>query len=404
MATGKTLMLGVDPRSNQRELLLADSSNTIDSVPAGASVDRAFLYWTGWLKQPGSGSDPSVGVFWDNGNNLNGWTAGNSWTSSGTSDTDFNGRFLGHYSAGGNPARLLTMKPEVDLAGVTSATIRWDQSTAGVGATQVFQDTCSSSVNRANYWAPDEANSDWLMVGSSYRGQHNPTTGPASKRDLIGNPLDPAVYGTTGLVRISWTVNKGSQTQSTDGLDFAYSLDNGNTWTATQVFRGSGAPVTSVTVPSMTLTADFRIRFNLIEYSSASADRYCDIDNVTISVSNDALYFDLSSDGITWPTRILAFSGSGPAAHFSYAIPPAYWSSHFRIRLYIEGFDGAGEYVYLDNIGVMVTSAVVTGKPADTNVTLLHQWRDSSHDSCRPKRCCPGAVSSERWAAIGRTA
>ena len=76
VATGTTLMLGIDPTSNQRELLLNDNSNTVSTVPtnANANVELAYLYWTGWLKQPATGANPAVGVFWDNGNNLNNWT------------------------------------------------------------------------------------------------------------------------------------------------------------------------------------------------------------------------------------------------------------------------------------------------------------------------------------------
>jgi hypothetical protein len=47
VAMGKTLMLGVSPTSNRRELLLSDSSNTISSVPNGATVELAYLYWAG---------------------------------------------------------------------------------------------------------------------------------------------------------------------------------------------------------------------------------------------------------------------------------------------------------------------------------------------------------------------
>jgi hypothetical protein len=369
VATGRTLMLGVSPTSNQRELLLPDSSNTIDSIPTNATVELAYLYWTGWLKEPATGSDPAVGMFWDNGNDMRNWTNGSAWTpgNSGSPATQFNGRLVGHYSGGIVPdARYLTMNSSANLSGVASATLVWEQATSTpLTETQVWQDTCTTTNRDAN-WTPIATSSDWIFNTSAttYRGHDN-----AKARDLVSNGVNLTSYGAKGSIRVSWT-NTRSNTGNGDGLDFQYSLNGGGSWsTATQVFRGgSGTLSSSISIPSVTLPSDFRIRFNLIGYSGIN--RYVDIDDITISVSNDALYFDLSSNDFTTWTRNLAFTGSNPTGRFTFAIPSAYWNAQFKMRFYLEGFDGVGEYVYLDNIGIMVTSAAITAKPADTTITF----------------------------------
>ena len=44
--------------------------------------------------------------------------------------------------------------------------------------------------------------------------------------------------------------------------------------------------------------------------------------------------------------------------------------SNFKMRFYLSGFDGTGESASLDNIGILVTNAAITAKPADTTVNF----------------------------------
>ena len=125
-ATGKSLMHSKDPTKNQRELLLTSSTSTISSLPADAGIDQAYLYWTGWLKQPLSGSNPAVGAFWDNCNDFGQWNnpTGNCWVLGNTDNppTEFGGRFQGqgHNLGLQDAGRYLEMKSNLDLSGISN--------------------------------------------------------------------------------------------------------------------------------------------------------------------------------------------------------------------------------------------------------------------------------------------
>jgi hypothetical protein len=286
VATGKTLMLGVDPASNQRELLLNDNSNTVIGVPtnanANANVELAYLYWTGWLKQPLVGSDPSVGIFWDNGNNLNNWTFGNpsSWSSSGTSPGDFYGQFVGHYSSGGDPARYLTLANAVDLRDTTgtdtnlnytSATIQWQQQVvtnpitlraAGANATGTTSVTCLQPngtaandvlvafiIDHSTTNGQSTAPAGWLGTGYAYASgkRFQVFTAVVGKNSLTGSQ-----WIFTGLTTQSQGVIIGyynADTSGWGGLDTAVSVRNN----ASGTYGTTG--ITTVTDGDMVIAA-----------------------------------------------------------------------------------------------------------------------------------------------------
>jgi hypothetical protein len=427
VAIGKTLMLGVSPTSNQRELLLSDSTNTVDSVPNGATVDLAYLYWAGWLKQPLVGLAPSVGVFWDNGNNLNNWTAGSSWTSTGT--LPFNGRFEGHYSSGGDPAKYLTLASPVDLTSITSATIQWKQEVvpaptpitfraAGANATGTTSVTC----NRPAGTATNDVLIAFIIDQSTTNAQSTAPTGWQARGYAYTSgrrfQVFTAVVGKNSLAGTSWSFTGltsraqgmiigyyNADTTGYGGLDTTVSVRNN----ASGTYGTSG--ITTVTDGSMVIAAfgsyvaastytwasescatlgSLTERFdnkNSTYCSIAVADKLMTIAGVTGAstatptsgqnnggillalkpASSYTLRLSISNDGGSSYNEVGSYPSTGS---YSYNLTSGYFNPNFKMRFYLDGFDGTGEYVYLDNIGIMVTSAEITAKPADAIVTF----------------------------------
>ncbi|MDD5702571.1 MAG: hypothetical protein PHU23_11055, partial [Dehalococcoidales bacterium] len=126
----------------------------------------------------------------------------------------------------------------------------------------------------------------------------------------------------------------------------------------------SWAPPETFDIDPSYFTADFAVRFELIG-TSYSSDRYCYIDNIKITATYpDQLYVDFSNDGgTTWPLRVPA-SGT----NVSVPIPSEYLSTgEFKMRFYLDGFDGISEYVRLDDILISDDSIA---SHADSTVTF----------------------------------
>jgi len=104
-----------------RDTLLDESSTRVDDIPDDAVVQRAWLYWSGWL----AGSGEQV-LFEDQCFNFGKWgQRGSDWTISGS-------RFRGHH-VGNDENRYLTLRNSLDLSDYTSGvvTISWDQDEGG---------------------------------------------------------------------------------------------------------------------------------------------------------------------------------------------------------------------------------------------------------------------------------
>jgi hypothetical protein len=106
--------------------------------------------------------------------------------------------------------------------------------------------------------------------------------------------------------------------------------------------------------------------------------------------TGDGLKFAFSGDGgSTWSDYYTAFINDNPPSSFSYEIPDAYLTDAFTFKFYLHGFDGSGEYVYLDNFCIYqptetaadleATFAIngqqvyydALGEPASGNATLV---------------------------------
>jgi hypothetical protein len=112
-ATGNSLMIDSDhkppPDKGIRDQLLTSSPATINDIPTSATVERAYLYWSGWFLP-----------FNDDCSDFNNWSpVGNAWSPGSNS-------FRGH----GNTDRYLTMKNSQYLGSCPAgaAKVEWDQS------------------------------------------------------------------------------------------------------------------------------------------------------------------------------------------------------------------------------------------------------------------------------------
>jgi hypothetical protein len=243
----------------------------------------------------------------------------------------------------------------------------------------------NGSTNR--YWyldninvsvAPTYSNADGLDISYSlnggtswvtsqvFRGTGAPTTNwtipngtlPANfllRFSIIGM-TDTGEYFTIDNIRLNVTLSY----TSSDGLDYAFSSDGGTTWSAPiQAFRGPANPANptgSISIPGSCLTNNFKVRFYLAGMSDSG--KYCNLDNILITgtpaYSNlDGLDFAISSDGgATYSSHYTAFRGGSPTNPFSFTLPISYLTSTFKIKFYLVGFDGPGEYCNLDNIKI----------------------------------------------------
>ncbi len=123
-ATGNTLMTatGSGGDSYYRDRLFNESSDTIQSInpdepdyiPEGATVEAAYLYWSGWLEETGAGGTPFVDYCID----FSQWNLG---TPSDWHIDYMHGAFYAHHDYNGK--RELVMKSTIDLHSYESGTV-----------------------------------------------------------------------------------------------------------------------------------------------------------------------------------------------------------------------------------------------------------------------------------------
>lgn len=162
-ATGQSVMQDTNSSPQYRERLLTSSTSDIAVIPSDAEVDAAYLYWSGWVQNYGSG------IFWDqcDYNYLTDkWASGGTWVADNSgSGSGYTDKYKGTLSGSS-----LTMKNAIDLSGVTtSATIKWDQTVSG---------TASSNVNQAPIADADSSgtwtvNPNYVAAGSVSYGTGN---------------------------------------------------------------------------------------------------------------------------------------------------------------------------------------------------------------------------------------
>ena len=339
VAIGNSLMANDDPMNdNYRETWYTPSSVTLSSIPSDADVVAAYIYWAGWRNEASK-----VYLIEDSCTNMDTY-----WTySSPTSWSVEGNEYKGHYQSGGEAARLLTLNTQ-DLSSYEPGSIllTWEQNSEIDG----FSDYC----NNLNNWDNGGA---WSEQSNRFRGRSGTPNGdPVRRLSLKTGTVDLEGYA-SGSITVSWDQWENDGDLGADeGLDFAFSSDNGSNWSANiPAFRNdiSGVDNHSYTVPDAYLTNGFKIRFEIVGFTGFS---YCYIDNIEIEgstglSSSDGLDFAFwDDDASTWGNYYQAFRGNlSPAEEFTFTVPREYAHGNFRFRYKVVGCDEYGENICIDN-------------------------------------------------------
>jgi hypothetical protein len=313
-----------------------------------------------WKQWETLSSSPET-VWSDNCRDFGDWsrTTPNAWSVYNPSGNTY--YFRGH----SNGTNYITHSEDLDAyASGGTVTISWDQwithgataPGANDGLDYAFYDGATWTTYQAFRGDFDGTQNKSFPIPSQFL-----TSGFRIRFSLVG-------FGTSGqylnLDNINITYTPGAP-GANDGLDIAYSADGGSTWSANiEVFRGvlgtsrPAANNATLTVPDEYLTDQFRIRFSLVGFGTSG--QYLNLDDITVTcptpppvTSDDGLDFAFSGDGgATWSGNIQAFRESASPSNFTYTIPSRYLTSDFKMRFYLVGFGGAGQYCDIDNIKI----------------------------------------------------
>jgi hypothetical protein len=333
-------------------------SNTNKNLTKSASVDLSPYSSAGVSWTASTGTLSPTTLFTDIPNDISKWTieANSSWSY-------LNHAFVGHSNTG----KKLTQTSSIDLSPYSSASVSWNQTTGTPTTSTVFSDTGSSS-NFSSKWT-NGGDWAWYSSGGNYRGRHYPSTRAASYRYLtLKSSLDLSAYGSTGTITISLTPTKNGTLTASDGIDLAYSLNGGTTWSSNiTVFRGPTAPSSfTYTIPAGTLPSNFIMRFYLVGTTGSS--QYCNVDNINIAVTptystTDGVDIYASSDGTNFS---LVQSIVGPTfTNQNISIPSGYLTSNFKVQFRLVGFDETGKSYNISNINIVGTPAYTSADGVD---------------------------------------
>ncbi len=318
------------------------SSYTLTTVPENGDALKAYLYWAGWRN-----NDKKVEHFTDTCTNLDtNWTYGSPTAWSVDSD-----HFKAEYTGGGDTARVLSLKTAQDLSGYAPGSIilSWEQST---DETTVFSESC----NDLDDWDYGAA---WEENNNRFRGKSG--TGPDDPARLLSlktGTKDLSPYAGKTL-NISWDVWETDWwLGSGEGLDYAFSSDNGSNWSDyEEVFRDDidGTMNFSTAIPGDYLTNGFKVRFKLVGFTGSD---YCYIDNIKINTEfapSCGFDFALSDDGgSTWSDYIEAFRGDlgSSSSEYIYYLPTVYQTANFKFKLKVVG-GSTDDKISIDNIKIL---------------------------------------------------
>ncbi|MFC2024574.1 hypothetical protein ACFLTJ_03275 [Chloroflexota bacterium] len=353
-ATGNTMMTatGSGDDSRYREMLFKESSATVetdgDGIPASATVQAAYLYWSGWI----DGHDVTSGgcnvVFSDSCSNFGNWDNGDDWSIS-------SGQFRAHhYSWNSENDRYLTMSANLDLSPYAGqmVSIFWDQSEGG------------GLEDSDRLYFEFSADGNWPGSGliEAFRND-NP---PSSFSYVIPNEY------LTSQFKVRFYIQYFSGSSEYCYLDdisicvsdaiFSDSCDNYSNWNN----PGSVWDLSSGSfVGHYSVSSDRHLEMQSAIDLSGSAGKAVTVswdqwENGSLEDTGsyrDALYFAFY-DGSSWSSDILAFSGNigSSPQNFSYTIPNEYLTADFKMRFYLgdaNGFVGGDEYAFIDNISIV---------------------------------------------------
>jgi hypothetical protein len=325
----------------------------------GFASGTVTVSWKQWTPSPSP-----VTVWSDDCRNFNDWTytTPNAWSVYHPFGNTY--YFQGHYSSGNS--RDITHSEALDAyASGGTVTLSWAQWRSGTlessdGLDVAFSSDGISWSTQASYRGSDfvgSAQTKSLPIPSQFL-----TSGFRVRFSLV-DCAGSGEYINLDTINIRYTPAGPGES---DGLDIAYSDDDGATWgDPIHVFTGA-LPDTSrppannatFTVPDQYLTDRFRIRFSLVGFGTTG--QYLNLDDITVSCPpppdpgpDDGLDFAFSgNNGATWSNDIQAFRQTASPSNFTYTIPSQYLTNQFKMRFSLVGFSEPGQYCDIDNIKI----------------------------------------------------
>ena len=348
VAIGNSLMLDNYYPYDKRDTLLTDSTTSITSVPEDGDALLAYLYWTGWLDD-----SHIVSVLSDTGDDIT-----TNWNRATPSDwSQGSGEYVGENTGGSAAADYLTLDT-LDLSSYVpgSILITWDQSSEG-GA--LYLETCDNFTD----WSAGGA---WWADG---RFRANDNDGGTEPYLTMTSSVDLSAYAAESLTLSMDLWEDDSNLGTSEGLDYAFSSDNGSSWSDyASVFRNDlngGSETETISIPSEYRTSGFRLSLKLIGFTGSDT---LSVDNIQVNIplsSSDGLDFAVSGDnGLTWSDSIEAFRDdvTGTNNSYEYYLPAVYTTGQFMLRFDTVGLTN-GQSVSVDNF-------LVRDLPPDTDVTF----------------------------------
>ncbi len=162
-------------------------------------------------------------------------------------------------------------------ATVRAAYLYWSAWRSGV----TFFDTCDNFTG----WEQGDA---WSTSGEDdkeFRGHFDSgSMGEDDKYLTLGSSVNLSGE-IPGVAKVMWNQDEGGKLESYDRLYYAFSSDNGSTWSGNYMaFQDDNPKKTfTYTIPSAYLTNGFRLRFYISGFNESG--EYCYLDNITVTTS-----------------------------------------------------------------------------------------------------------------------
>jgi hypothetical protein len=435
-ATGNTLMIpsGTLPIFNPtyyRDYLFNESSATVRTasspsdvkgIPASATVEYAYLYWSGWQETGANGtpifsddcsnftqdhSTVPVDANWarsgppggntgllsptsnaaDTGGDGNGFEVNpinayaNNSDDSSRAENNNNGdgvngdrhRFWGYDTS--------TIPSTSSIAGIEVRLDWWMESTSGTNSVSVDL----SWDGGTNWTSPKTDNEGFGFINNS---SNNRIVGGSS--DDWGHLWLPSELSSSNFrVRIKCNSSSDSRDFRLDWIAVRVTY-TGSMWTVESgEFRGQGDPDINTEQKTLTMVDSL----DLSSYISGRVQVSWDQRELGSLNSADTLYYAFSGNGgASWSTNCAAFSDDNPpATHAPVTIPDVYLKSGFKMRFYFN-FTDATKYVYLDDITITVLEDPVVAKKV--NRVLFTAEDPVTHASNTTQ------ITADHWATV----
>jgi hypothetical protein len=385
VAIGNSLMTddNLDPE-NLRETWHSSSDATLSSLPDDAYISQAYLYWSGFFKSGFSAAfwGPDTCGNWDNwdmskqtrvptGDGLTSgtWTTSPYWDDvdeTTANDADY---ITGVSLNGSNAYQLFTFSSFSVPAGATiqDLTVYFRARDASSGGNNI---RASIKVNGSNYYngSSNDPGAGWTTYSYSYTT--NPNNGstwtvadingtgtrPLQQFGVYSNDLDPDLQVSMVYAEVNyscWGISSGQFRG--------------------RFITGSNAEADRyLTMKSSVDLSSHAAGQTIVEWEQSESGT---LEGAADPANRDSLQFQISSDnGATWSELITAFCDdlNSTYQYYYYVIPESYLTTQFKMRFYLDGFSGSGEYCSVDTIGI----ATITGA-ADTTADFTVNGYDS---------------------------